>query len=128
MPLPAVLVAEFRMALTASCTADVGFEVEDPAVLEAPRSWLSDGEELLSKLDRSELIELVLIPILLRRRGTSHLCYRRDRHSHYPQSRVARCFDDALGSRHDLCCPSRCLLLFQPLWGCGKYHDVHPPV
>src|ERR1035441_4017318 len=70
MPLPAVMVAEFRMALTASCTADVELEVEDAVVPEVPRSWLSDGEELLSKLDRSELIELVLIPILLRRRGT----------------------------------------------------------
>jgi 50S ribosomal subunit-associated GTPase HflX len=82
MPLPAVLVAEFRMALTASCTADVELEVEDAVVPEVPRNWLSDGEEPLSKLDRSELIELVLIPLLLRRRTTSHLCYRRNRHSH----------------------------------------------
>ena len=34
--------------------------------LDSPRSWLSDSVvELLPKLDRSELIELVLIPLLL---------------------------------------------------------------
>ena len=35
-------------------------------VLDPPRSWAIDSvEELLPKLDKSELIELVLIPLLL---------------------------------------------------------------
>jgi hypothetical protein len=63
MPLPAVLVAEFRMAFTASWIADEVFELVEVDVLDCPRSWLRDSVlELLPKLDRSELMELVLIP------------------------------------------------------------------
>jgi hypothetical protein len=66
MPLPEVLVAEFRMAFTASWIADVVLELEELEELVSPRSSLSDSVvEPFSKLDRSELIELVLIPLLL---------------------------------------------------------------
>jgi len=66
MPLPEVLVAEFRMALTALWIASVVLEfVElDPDELDCPKSWLSDSVEELPKLDRSELTELVLISLL----------------------------------------------------------------
>src|SRR5208283_3202342 len=65
MPLPEVFVAEFRMALTASWMADVWFEFVE-VVEVCPSSWLSDSVvEPVPKLDRSELIELVLIPLLL---------------------------------------------------------------
>jgi hypothetical protein len=66
MPLPDVLVAEFRMAFTASWIASVPLEFVEVEELVPPNSWLSDSlVELLPKLDRSELIELVLIPFLL---------------------------------------------------------------
>ena len=55
------------MAFTASWIADVVLElVELEELCDSPRSSLSDSVvELLSKRDRSELIELVLIPLLL---------------------------------------------------------------
>jgi hypothetical protein len=65
MPLPEVWVAEFRMAFTASWSADGILELVELEELVCPRSWLNDSVELLPKLDRSELIELVLIPLLL---------------------------------------------------------------
>jgi len=52
------------MAFTASWIADEVLELVEVEVLDSPRSWLSDSVELLPKLDRSELIELVLIPLL----------------------------------------------------------------
>src|SRR5208282_3534158 len=68
MPLPEVLVAEFRMAFTASWIASEELEfVEDAELVElvSPRSWLSDSVvEPLPRLDSSELMELVLIPLL----------------------------------------------------------------
>lgn len=73
MPLPEVFVAEFRMAFTASWIASAPLDVVDEEELVCPSSWLSDSVlELLPKLDRSELIELVLIPLLLWRRNTCH--------------------------------------------------------
>jgi hypothetical protein len=72
MPLPEVLVAEFRMASTASRIAAFSLEVEEvEEELVSPRSWLSDSLELPTKLDRSELMELVLIPLLLLRLGSA---------------------------------------------------------
>ncbi len=65
MPLPEVLVAEFRMAFTASWMAEVTLELVELEEVDCPRSSLSDSVELLPKLDRSELIELVLIPLFL---------------------------------------------------------------
>lgn len=65
MPLPEVWVAEFRMAFTASWSADGVpelVELEEPV---CPRSWLNDSVELPPKLERSEPIELLLIPLLL---------------------------------------------------------------
>jgi hypothetical protein len=58
------------MAFTASWIASVALElVEVVLELDSPRSWASDSlVALVSKLDRSELMELVLIPLLL---GTS---------------------------------------------------------
>jgi len=67
MPLPEVLVAEFRMAFTASWMASVPLEFVEVELeeLDCPRSWLSDSVlELPPKLDSSELMELVLIPLL----------------------------------------------------------------
>jgi hypothetical protein len=61
MPLPEVLVAEFKMALTAFCSAEVTEELVLEE-LEFPRSWLSDSLLELAKLDKIELIPLVLIP------------------------------------------------------------------
>jgi hypothetical protein len=59
MPLPEVLVAEFRMAFTASWIAAEVLELVALDVLDSPRSSASDS------LDRSELIPVVLIPHLL---------------------------------------------------------------
>jgi hypothetical protein len=71
MPLPEVLVAEFRMAFTASWIAAVPLELVELEEADCPRSSLSDWVvEPLSRLDRSELMELVLIPHLLRSSGT----------------------------------------------------------
>ena len=51
------------MAFTASWIADEELELVELEVLDSPRSWANDSlVELESKLDRSELIELVLIP------------------------------------------------------------------
>jgi hypothetical protein len=55
------------MAFTASWIASVPLELVDvePEELDCPRSWLSDSVlELPPKLDSSELMELVLIPLL----------------------------------------------------------------
>ncbi len=61
MPLPEVLVAEFRMAFTACWIAvEVLVFVEE---LDCPRSWLSVSVVLGFKADRSELIPVVLIPV-----------------------------------------------------------------
>jgi hypothetical protein len=65
MPLPEVLVAEFRMALTASWIAEFVLEFVELDVLDSPRSSASVSLVVGSKLDRSELIVLVLIPLLL---------------------------------------------------------------
>jgi len=62
MPLPEVLVAEFRMAFTAFLLELVEL---DPDELDCPKSWLNDSVEELPKLDRSELTELVLISPLV---------------------------------------------------------------
>jgi hypothetical protein len=82
MPLPEVLVAEFKMALTAFWRAEVSpvFVLEE----EFPRSWLSDSLLELAKLDKIELIPLVLIPTPPLRLGGKrrsrlmayHSCYR----------------------------------------------------
>ncbi|MGA3167032.1 MAG: hypothetical protein ABSF14_13055, partial [Terriglobia bacterium] len=82
MPLPEVLVAEFKMALTAFWRAEVSpvFVLEE----EFPRSWLSDSLLELAKLDKIELIPLVLIPTppanldsdRLGRLMAYHSCYR----------------------------------------------------
>jgi hypothetical protein len=53
------------MAFTASWIASLELELVELEELDCPRSWLSDSVELLPKLDRSELMELVLIPLLL---------------------------------------------------------------
>ena len=65
MPLPEVLVAEFRMAFTASWIAAEVLELVALDVLDSPRSSASDSLVLGFKLDRSELIPVVLIPHLL---------------------------------------------------------------
>jgi hypothetical protein len=65
MPLPEVLVAEFRMAFTASWIAESVLELVELDVLDSPKSSASDSLVLGFKLDRSELMELVLIPLLL---------------------------------------------------------------
>ena len=67
MPLPEVLVAEFRMAFTAFWIASELLELVelDPDELDCPKSWLNDSVEELPKLDRSELTELVLISPLV---------------------------------------------------------------
>jgi hypothetical protein len=40
-------------------------ELAELEELDCPNSWLNDSVELPPRLDRSELIELVLIPLLL---------------------------------------------------------------
>jgi hypothetical protein len=56
------------MAFTAFWIASVALELVEVVLeeLDFPRSWASDSlVALVSKLDRSELMELVLIPLLL---------------------------------------------------------------
>jgi hypothetical protein len=65
MPLPEVLVAEFRMAFTASWIAEFSLELVELEVVDSPRSSLSGSLVVFPKLERSEAIELVLIPLLL---------------------------------------------------------------
>jgi hypothetical protein len=65
IPLPEVLVAEFRMAFTASWIAAFWLELVELDVLDSPRSSASDSVLLGLKADRSELMPLVLITLLL---------------------------------------------------------------
>jgi hypothetical protein len=53
------------MAFTASWIAEFWLELVELDVLDSPKSSASDSLVLGFKLDRSELIELVLIPLLL---------------------------------------------------------------
>jgi hypothetical protein len=65
MPLPEVLVAEFKMAFTASWSVSLLLALVELVVLDSPSSSASDSV-LGFKLDRRELIELVLpISVLL---------------------------------------------------------------
>src|SRR5208337_99193 len=65
MPLPEVLVAEFRMAFTAPWIASFSLELVELEEVDSPRSSLRGSLVVFPKLDRSELIELVPIPLLL---------------------------------------------------------------
>jgi hypothetical protein len=53
------------MAFTASCSAAFVLELVELDVLDSPKSSVTDSLVLGFKLERSELIELVLIPLLL---------------------------------------------------------------